>query len=135
MLWLKTSSNFYFVSNLNWGCSKWVQIALFGSWNNSDIQCLFLIGCLISHIFYNPGSIWVLKAAGVALYRFRTQIEDNSLLNLCSGPKWSSSCNIQDTNRANLNPFWAASNWVKNNMENLNTFWASGEEIKMPVIN
>ncbi len=25
---------FYFVLKLNWGCSKWVQIALFGSWNN-----------------------------------------------------------------------------------------------------
>ncbi len=27
---LKKSSNFHFVSNLNWGCSKWVQIALNG---------------------------------------------------------------------------------------------------------
>ena len=78
MLRLKKSSNFHFVSNLNWGCSKWVQIALFGSWNNSDIQCLFLIGCLISRIFYYHCSIWVLKVAGVALYRFWTQIEDNS---------------------------------------------------------
>ncbi len=42
---------FHFVSNLNWGCSKWVQIALFASWNNSDFQTLFLIGCLISQIF------------------------------------------------------------------------------------
>jgi hypothetical protein len=32
---------FHFVLNLNWGCSKWVQIALFASWNNSDFQCLF----------------------------------------------------------------------------------------------
>ncbi len=78
---------FHFVLNLNWGCSKWVQIALFASWNNSDFQCLFLIGCLISRIFYNHCSICVLKVAGVALYRFWAQIEDKSLLNLCSGPK------------------------------------------------
>ncbi len=44
---------FHFVSNLNWGCSKWVQTALFSSWNNYDIQCLFLIGCSISHIPYS----------------------------------------------------------------------------------
>ncbi len=35
MLRLKKTSNFHFVSNLNWGCSKWVQIALFGSWNET----------------------------------------------------------------------------------------------------
>ncbi len=79
---------FYFVSNLNWGCSKWIQIALFASWNNFDFQCLFLIGCLISRIFYDHCSICVLKVAGVAIYRFRRTIEDNSLLNLCSGPKY-----------------------------------------------
>jgi hypothetical protein len=60
---------------------------------------------LISRIFYYHCSIWVLKVAGVALYRFRTQIEEDSLLNLCSGPKLSSSCNIQDTYRANSNLF------------------------------
>ncbi len=58
---------FHFVLNLIWGCSKWVQIALYASWNNSDFQCLFLIGCLISCIFYNRCSICVLNVAGVAL--------------------------------------------------------------------
>ncbi len=77
---------FHFGLNLNWGYSKWVQIALFVSWNNSDFQRLFLIGCLISRIFYNHCYICVLKVAGVVLYRFWTQNEDNSLLNLCSGP-------------------------------------------------
>ncbi len=65
---------FHFVQNIIWGCSKWVQIALFASWNSFDFQCLFLIGCLISHIFYNPGSICFLKVAGVAPYGFWTQI-------------------------------------------------------------
>ncbi len=78
---------FHFVSNLNWGCSKWVQIPRFASWNNSECQCLFLIGFLISRIFYNHCSICVLKVVGVALFRFWTQSEDNSLLNLCSGHK------------------------------------------------
>ncbi len=49
-------------------------------------SAFFLIGCLVSRIFYNHCSIWVLKVSGVALERFRTQIEDNSLLNLCSRP-------------------------------------------------
>jgi hypothetical protein len=49
----KSVQVFPFVLTLIWGCSKWVQIALFASWNNSDFQCLFLIGCLISRIFYN----------------------------------------------------------------------------------
>jgi hypothetical protein len=31
------------------------------------------------------------------------KIEEESLLNLCSGPKQSSSWNIQDAKRANLN--------------------------------
>jgi hypothetical protein len=30
MLRLKKSSNFHFVSNLNWGCSKWVQMLYLG---------------------------------------------------------------------------------------------------------
>ncbi len=77
---------FHFVLNLFWGCYKWVQIALFASWNNSDVQCLFLIGCLFFADFLQYCSICVLKVAGVALYWFWTQIEDNSLLNLCSGP-------------------------------------------------
>jgi hypothetical protein len=38
---------FHFVLNLIWGWFKCVQIALFVSWNNSDFQCLILIGCLI----------------------------------------------------------------------------------------
>ncbi len=38
----KIVSIFHLVSNLNRGCSKWVQIAVFASWNNSDFQCLFL---------------------------------------------------------------------------------------------
>ncbi len=82
----KSVQIFHLVLNLIWGCSKWVQIALFASWNNSDLRCLFVIGCSISHIFYNHCSICVLKVAEVALYRFWTQIEDSSLLNLCSGP-------------------------------------------------
>ncbi len=120
----KSVQIFHFVLNLIWGCSKWVQIALFASWNNSDLQCLFLIGCLIFRIFYNHCSICVLEVVGVALQRFWTQIEDNCLLNLCSGPKMSSSCNIQDANRANSKAFWAASNGDQNKMENFNTFWA-----------
>ncbi len=52
---------FDFVLNLNWGCSKCVQIALFVSWNHSVFLCLFLIGCLISRIIYNYCSICVLK--------------------------------------------------------------------------
>jgi hypothetical protein len=76
----------HFVLNLILVCSKWVQIALFASWNNSDFQCLFLIGCLILHIFFSNCFICILKVAGVALYRFLTQFEDNSLHNLCSGP-------------------------------------------------
>ncbi len=56
---------FYFVLNLIWGCSKWVQIALFVSWNNSDFQCLFLIGCLIFAHFLQYCSICILKVAGV----------------------------------------------------------------------
>ncbi len=48
MLRLKKRSNFLFVSNFIWGCSKCVQIALFVSWNNFDSQCLFLIGYWIS---------------------------------------------------------------------------------------
>jgi hypothetical protein len=43
----KSVQIFHFVLNLIWGFSKWVQIAIFASWNNSDFQCLFLIGCLI----------------------------------------------------------------------------------------
>jgi hypothetical protein len=42
---------------------------------------------LISCFSSNHCSICILKVAGVALHRFRTQIEDKSLLNLCSGPK------------------------------------------------
>ncbi len=80
---------FHFVLNLIWGCSKWDQIALFASWNNSDFQCLFLLGCSIFAYFLQYCSICVLKVAGVALYWFWTQIEDNSLLNLCSGPKYT----------------------------------------------
>jgi hypothetical protein len=37
----KSIQIFHFVLNLNWGCSKCVQIALFVSWNNSDFQCHF----------------------------------------------------------------------------------------------
>ncbi len=79
---------FPFVLNLNWGCSKWVQIALFVSWNNSDFQCLFLIGCLISRIFYNHCSICVLKVAGVALqyigfeHKLRIKVSSTSVQDL-----------------------------------------------------
>jgi hypothetical protein len=31
----------HFVSNLDWSCSKCIQIALFAPWNNSDFQCFF----------------------------------------------------------------------------------------------
>ncbi len=31
----------YFVSNLNWGCSKCVQIALFAFWNNLTFSAFF----------------------------------------------------------------------------------------------
>ncbi len=91
MLKLKKCSNFLFVSNFIWGCSKCVQIALFVSWNNFDSQCLFLIGYWISRIFFYHCSICVLKVAGVAL--------------LCIGPehKWMrivSSTSVQDLNRA-----------------------------------
>ncbi len=65
----------------------------------------------------------------LCICRSWTQLEENSLLNFCSGPKYSSSCNIQDTNRANLNTFWAASKKVLKKMENLSSFWASAEEI------
>jgi hypothetical protein len=82
---------FHFVLNLIWDCFKWVQIALFASWNNFDFQCLFLIGCLISRIFYNHCSICVLKVAGVALYGFWTQNEDNTVV---------SSTFVQDLSRA-----------------------------------
>jgi hypothetical protein len=51
LLWGWKAFKFLFVSNLIWGCSKCVQIALFASWNNSVSQRLFLIGCLISHIY------------------------------------------------------------------------------------
>ncbi len=50
-----------------------------------------------------------LKVAEAALFRSCTEIEEDSLLNLCSEPKKSSSCNTQDANRANLNIFRAAS--------------------------
>jgi hypothetical protein len=73
---------FLFVLNLIWGGSKCVQIALFSPWNDSDSHCLFLMGCLILHIFLNHCSICVLKVAEVVLYRFWTQIEENSVLNL-----------------------------------------------------
>ncbi len=89
MLRLKNCSNFLFVSNFIWGCSKCVQIALFVSWNNFDSQCLFQICYWISRIFFYHCSICFLKVAGVALYRSWTQIEGNCLLNFCSGPKWA----------------------------------------------
>ncbi len=91
MLRLKKSQIFHFVSNLNWGCSKWVQTALFSSWNNSDFHCLFLIGCLISLIFYNHCSIYIPRVGGVALYMFWTQIEDKTVV---------SSTSVQNLNRA-----------------------------------
>ncbi len=64
----KSIQIFDFVVNPDWGCSKCIQIALFAFWNNSDFQCLFLIGCLISCIFYNRCSICTLKVVGVAPY-------------------------------------------------------------------
>jgi hypothetical protein len=42
--------------------------------NNSDLQHLFLIGCLISRIFFYHCSICVLKDAGVALLGFEHKL-------------------------------------------------------------
>ncbi len=65
MLRLKKCSNFLFVLNFIWGCSKCAQIALFVSWNNFDSQRLFLIGYWISRIFFYHCYICDLKVAGV----------------------------------------------------------------------
>jgi hypothetical protein len=89
MLRLKKCSNFLFVSNLFEGCSKCIQIALFASWNNSNIQCCFWFGCLILRIFFN-----------LALFASWKSLEL-----LCIGSKHKlrtivSSTFVQDLNRA-----------------------------------
>jgi hypothetical protein len=61
-----------FVLNLIWGCSKCVQIC----------------------------SICILNVAGAALFRSWTEVEETTILNLCSKPIKSNSSNFQDTNRA-----------------------------------
>jgi hypothetical protein len=49
----KSVQIFHFVLNLIWGCSNWVQIALFASWNYSGFSAFLGLAVWFLRIFYN----------------------------------------------------------------------------------
>ncbi len=129
----KSIQIFDFVLNLNWGCSKCIEIALFASWN-SDFQCFFWLAVW----FHAFPTIIALFASWKLLELFNTGFEHKLRITVSSTSVQGQNGAAPATFRMQIEQIEHTLSSLKfssEKMENLNAFWASAWEIKMPVIN